>query len=66
MTDTGSPPVVLALDAAGSACSVAVGLGETLVAEGHIAAMHGQAEALLPLVDSAMREAGQKPQRAGS
>src|SRR5207302_2188062 len=46
---------------AGSACSVAVGLGENIVAEEHIDTMHGQAEALLPLVNRAMREAGQEP-----
>ena len=61
MTDAGSPRVVLALDSAGSACSVAVSLGEEVVAEERIDTMHGQAEALLPLVDKAMREAGQHP-----
>jgi tRNA threonylcarbamoyladenosine biosynthesis protein TsaB len=59
MTDTGSPRVVLALDSAGSACSVAVGLGEELVAEERVDTMYGQAEALLPLVERAMRNAGQ-------
>jgi tRNA threonylcarbamoyladenosine biosynthesis protein TsaB len=57
----GSPRVVLALDSAGSICSVAVGLGEMVVAEGRIDTMHGQAEAILPLVDRTMREAGQVP-----
>jgi tRNA threonylcarbamoyladenosine biosynthesis protein TsaB len=61
MTDTGSPRVALALDSAGSACSVAVSLGEEVVAEQRIDTMHGQAEALLPLVDKVMREAGQAP-----
>jgi tRNA threonylcarbamoyladenosine biosynthesis protein TsaB len=41
------------------ACSVAVSLDEEVVAEERIATMHGQAEELLPLVDRAMREAGQ-------
>ena len=59
MTDAGSPRVALALDSAGLACSVAVSLGEELVAEERIDMIHGQAEALLPLVDKAMREAGQ-------
>ena len=53
--------MVLALDSAGSACSVAVSLGEEVVAEQRIDTMHGQAEALLPLVDKVMREAGQAP-----
>ena len=61
MTDTASPRVALALDSAGSACSVAVSLGEEVVAEQRINTMHGQAEALLPLVDKVMREAGQAP-----
>jgi tRNA threonylcarbamoyladenosine biosynthesis protein TsaB len=59
MTDTGSFRVGLALDSAGLACSVAVSLGEEVVAEERIATMHGQAEALLPLVNRAMRQAGQ-------
>jgi tRNA threonylcarbamoyladenosine biosynthesis protein TsaB len=41
------------------ACSVAVSLGEEVVAEERTGAMHGQAEALLLLLDRAMREAGQ-------
>ncbi|HEX3521639.1 MAG TPA: tRNA (adenosine(37)-N6)-threonylcarbamoyltransferase complex dimerization subunit type 1 TsaB [Stellaceae bacterium] len=53
------PRVGLALDSAGLACSVAVSLGEEVVAEEQIGTMHGQAEALLPLVNRAMREAGQ-------
>ena len=61
MTDAGSSRVALALDSAGLACSVAVSLGEEVVAEERTDTMHGQAEALLPLVDKAMREAGQVP-----
>jgi tRNA threonylcarbamoyladenosine biosynthesis protein TsaB len=61
MTDAGSPRVALALDSAGLACSVAVSLGEEVVAEERIDTMDGQAEALLLLVDKAMREAGQVP-----
>ena len=53
------PGVGLALDSAGLACSVAVSLDEEVVAEERIGTMHGQAEELLPLVDRAMREAGQ-------
>jgi len=61
MTDACTPRVALALDSAGLACSVAVSLGEEVVAEEHIDTMHGQAEALLLLVDKAMRVAGQVP-----
>jgi len=61
MTDACTPRVALALDSAGLACSVAVSLGEEVVAEEHIDTMHGQAEAPLLLVDKAMRVAGQVP-----
>jgi tRNA threonylcarbamoyladenosine biosynthesis protein TsaB len=61
MSDLGSPRVALALDSSGLACSVAVGLGEEVVAEEQVGTMHCQAEALLPLVDRAMRKAGQMP-----
>ena len=61
MTDTGLPRVALAVDSAGLACSVAVSLGEEVLAEQRIDTMHGQAEVLLPLVDKVMREAGQAP-----
>jgi tRNA threonylcarbamoyladenosine biosynthesis protein TsaB len=61
MTDTGWPRVILALDAAGLACSVAVSFGEKVVVEERIETMYGQAEALLPLVDKVMRKAGQAP-----
>jgi tRNA threonylcarbamoyladenosine biosynthesis protein TsaB len=59
MADTASPRIGLAVDSAGLACSVAVSLGEEVIAEERIATMHGQAEVLLPMVDRAMREAGQ-------
>ena len=61
MTGRDSRPAVLAIDAAGSACSVAVGLGQRILACKQIEILHGQAEALLPLVDGSMREAGQEP-----
>jgi tRNA threonylcarbamoyladenosine biosynthesis protein TsaB len=61
MSGAGSPRVALALDSAGLGCSVAVSLGEEVIAEEHIDTMHGQAEALLLLVDKAMRMAGQVP-----
>ena len=51
-------PVVLALDSAGSGCSVVVASGETVLDAEYDTAMHGQAEKLLPMVDSVMRRAG--------
>jgi tRNA threonylcarbamoyladenosine biosynthesis protein TsaB len=57
---TGVPrdPVVLAFDSAGSGCSVVVASGETVLGAESDTAMHGQAEKLLPMVDSVMRRAG--------
>jgi tRNA threonylcarbamoyladenosine biosynthesis protein TsaB len=56
---TGVPrgPVVLGLDSAGSGCSVVVASGETVLGSESDTAMHGQAEKLLPMVDSVMRRA---------
>jgi tRNA threonylcarbamoyladenosine biosynthesis protein TsaB len=51
-------PIVLALDAAGCACSVAVAAGDALLASARHEAMHGQAERLMPLVNCTMRTAG--------
>jgi tRNA threonylcarbamoyladenosine biosynthesis protein TsaB len=51
-------PVALALEAAGSGCSVVVASGETVLGAESDAAMHGQAEKLLPMVDSVMRRVG--------
>jgi tRNA threonylcarbamoyladenosine biosynthesis protein TsaB len=51
-------PRILALDTAGSACSVAIGDGERLLAAHRQEMRHGHAEALMPMVDAAMREAG--------
>jgi tRNA threonylcarbamoyladenosine biosynthesis protein TsaB len=61
MTGEGSQPVVLALDSAGSACSVAVAVGETVLCAERIASVHGQAERLLPMVDAAIRKAALPP-----
>ncbi|HEY1301794.1 MAG TPA: tRNA (adenosine(37)-N6)-threonylcarbamoyltransferase complex dimerization subunit type 1 TsaB [Stellaceae bacterium] len=55
------PLVVLAIDAAGSACSVAVGRGEAVLAAEQAAIVHGQAEALLPMVDRVVRAAQVSP-----
>jgi tRNA threonylcarbamoyladenosine biosynthesis protein TsaB len=57
---TGAPrdPVVLALDSAGSGCSVVVASGETVLGAECDTAMYGQAEKLLPMIDSVMCRAG--------
>jgi tRNA threonylcarbamoyladenosine biosynthesis protein TsaB len=49
--------VVLALDTAGSACSVAVGCGGGVLAHEAREMRHGHAEALLPMIDRTMRAA---------
>jgi tRNA threonylcarbamoyladenosine biosynthesis protein TsaB len=56
---SGSPagPHILALDTTGSACSVAVSAADTLLSVCSQAMLHRQAEALLPMVDAAMRAA---------
>jgi tRNA threonylcarbamoyl adenosine modification protein YeaZ len=50
--------IVLALDTAGSACSVAIARGGQLLVAHRREMRHGHAEALMPMVDAAMREAG--------
>jgi tRNA threonylcarbamoyladenosine biosynthesis protein TsaB len=57
-----SGSVILGLDAAGLSISVAVALGETVRATQCHALPHGQAEALLPMVDAVMRAAGLSPE----
>jgi tRNA threonylcarbamoyladenosine biosynthesis protein TsaB len=47
-------PVVLAFDTAGSACSVAVGRGDAMLAHERREMRHGHAEALLPMIDRVM------------
>jgi tRNA threonylcarbamoyladenosine biosynthesis protein TsaB len=56
-----SNPLILTIDAAGSACATAVARGDQLLAVRCAAMMHGQAEALLPMIDDAMRAAGLRP-----
>jgi tRNA threonylcarbamoyladenosine biosynthesis protein TsaB len=51
-------PIVLALDSAGSGCSVVVAAGETVLAAERCTAARGQAERLLPMVDAAIRKSG--------
>lgn len=50
--------IILALDTAGSACSVAIARDGSLLAAHRRDMRHGHAEALMPMVDAAMREAG--------
>ena len=52
-----SAPAVLAFDAAGSACAVAVRRGGTLLASVAAPMRRGQAERLVPLIESALAEA---------
>ena len=54
-------PLVLAIDAAGSDCGAAVAAGDKLLAIANEAMLHGQAEALLPMIDDVVREAGLTP-----
>lgn len=49
--------LVLALDTAGSACSVALGRGDTVLAHERREMRHGHAEALLPMVDRVAKAA---------
>jgi tRNA threonylcarbamoyladenosine biosynthesis protein TsaB len=49
--------IILALDTAGSACSVAIARDEQLLVAHRKDMRHGHAEALMPMVDAAMREA---------
>jgi tRNA threonylcarbamoyladenosine biosynthesis protein TsaB len=51
-------PTVLALDSAGSGCSVVVAAGETVLAAERCTTAHGQAERLLVMVDAVMRKSG--------
>jgi tRNA threonylcarbamoyladenosine biosynthesis protein TsaB len=56
-----SRPVVLALDSAGSTCSVAVSVGDTVASTERITIALGQAERLLPMADRALSRAGLPP-----
>ena len=49
---------MLAFDSGGSACSVAIAAGDRVICAERIETLHGQSEALLPMVDAAMRKAG--------
>jgi tRNA threonylcarbamoyladenosine biosynthesis protein TsaB len=54
-------PLVLAFDATGFACSVAVAAGETVLARDRLATRYGQAERLLPMIDDVIRRASLLP-----
>src|SRR6266436_821554 len=61
MMKKGSGPVILAIDSAGLACSAVVAVGDTILSAERVETRHGQAEALMPMVDAAMRKAGLPP-----
>jgi tRNA threonylcarbamoyladenosine biosynthesis protein TsaB len=61
MTWKGSGPVILAIDSAGLACSAMVAVGDTILSAERVETRHSQAEALMPMVDAAMRRAGLPP-----
>jgi tRNA threonylcarbamoyladenosine biosynthesis protein TsaB len=56
---------VLAFDTAGSACSVAIGRDDTVLAHEIRAMRHGHAEALLPMINRVMEAAGLAPADIG-
>ena len=53
--------MLLAVDTAGSSCSIAVAAGNEILCLRHEPMERGQAEALLPMAAAAMREAGFPP-----
>ena len=55
---TSSGPLLLAIDTAGSACSVAVGRGTAVLAAERQAMRYGHGEALLPIIDRVVAAAG--------
>jgi len=58
MTTVSREPIVLALDSAGSCCSVLIATGPTILAVERCDSAHGQAERLLPMVEVVMCKAG--------
>jgi tRNA threonylcarbamoyladenosine biosynthesis protein TsaB len=56
MTAAAGEPIVLALDSAGSGCSVLVAAGDTVLAAERCTTAHGQAERLLPMVAAVMHK----------
>ena len=60
--DDSTGSILLAIDTAGSACSVAVGRGAAMLAAERQALRYGHAEALLPMIDRVMQAAGLPPE----
>jgi tRNA threonylcarbamoyladenosine biosynthesis protein TsaB len=58
VTVTSEEPIVLALDSAGSGCSVVLAAGDTVLAAERCENPRGQTERLLPIVDAVMRKSG--------
>jgi tRNA threonylcarbamoyladenosine biosynthesis protein TsaB len=56
-----SDPILLAIDTAGSACSVALGRGPVILATERQELRHGHAERLLPMIDRVVGAAGFAP-----
>src|SRR6266851_4347564 len=54
-------PTLLAIETAGSGCSAAVARGGTMLAAEYRALRHGHAEALFPMIERVMEEAGLAP-----
>jgi hypothetical protein len=61
ISDKSTKLTLLAIDTAGSACSVAVGRGIAVLAAERQTMRHGHAEALLPMIDRVMETAGVLP-----
>src|SRR5205807_10599378 len=60
-TDHRADSILLAIDTAGSACSVAVGRGPVVLAAERRELRHGHAEVLLPMIDRVAAAAGLEP-----
>jgi len=54
-------PIALTFDTAGSACSVALGRDDAVLAQERREMRHGHAEALLPMIDRVVEAAGLTP-----
>lgn len=66
MTHRGAAaPLILALDSAGSTCAVAVAAGDKVLELAQLEVAHGQAEALLPLIDCTIRRVPSPPSAVG-
>jgi len=62
MSSLPADPIALALETAGSACSVAIARGEQVLAAERRAMRHGHAEVLLAMVDAVVARAGLTPE----